>query len=113
MASETRIKALGDELITVRGELSKAEADLNAAKVRSYTTVEDFKNSPVFENYIESMSQQWVSDFHRNEGFIVEMQQATLTGANRVLDKIKALHPEWNVVEEVKHPIPRPLESPE
>ena len=70
----------------------------------------DFKNNLVFDKYIESKRQQWVSDFHRNEGFMVEMQQATLVGANRVLDKLKALHPEWNVVEKVKHPFPRPPE---
>ena len=48
-----------------------------------------------------------VPDFNRSEGFIVKMQQATLAGANRVLDKLKALHPEWNVFAEVRHPFSR------
>ena len=51
---------------------------------------------------------QWVSNFHRSEDFLVEMQQAILAGANRVLDKLKALHPEWNILEEVKRPFPCP-----
>ena len=50
---------------------------------------------------------QWVSNFHRSEDFLVEMQQAILEGANRVLDKLKALHPEWNVFEKVRCALPR------
>ena len=73
VASETRIQALGDKLTTVRGELSKAEADLKGTRARIRTTVADFKKSPVFENYIESGRQLWVSNFHRSEGFIIEM----------------------------------------
>ena len=52
-----------------------------------------------------------MSDFHRSEGFMVEIEQATLAEANRVLDKLKILHPKWNVVEEVKRPLRRPPDS--
>ena len=94
VATDTRIQVLRDELKIVRGKLSKAEDDLNGARARIRTTVADFKRSPVFENYVESRRRQWVSDFHRSEGSIVEIQQSTLAGANRVLDKLKILHPE-------------------
>ena len=53
VASETRIKALREELTTVRDELSRTEADHNGARARIRTTMADFKNSPVFESYIE------------------------------------------------------------
>ena len=91
-ASETRIKALEDELITVRGELSKGEADLNWVRARIRTAIADFKNSPLFENYIESRRRQWVANFHRSKCYMVEIQQATLADANWVLDKHKILH---------------------
>ena len=93
VAAETRIQVLRDELKAIRGELSKAKADLIGAKARICTAMADFKRSPVFESYIESRRQQWVSYFHRSEGFIVEMQQATLAGTNRMLGKLKAFHP--------------------
>ena len=64
VAADTRIEVLGDELKTVPGKLSKAEADLNGARARIRTVVADFKMSPIFESYIESRRQQWVSDFH-------------------------------------------------
>ena len=47
VAAEMRIQGLGDELKTIRGELSKAEADLDGARARICTTVVDTKNSPV------------------------------------------------------------------
>ena len=74
VAYETRIQALGDELTIVHGELSKTKVNLNGARARIRTAVVDFKKSSVMESYIESRRQQWVSDFHRSVGFIVEMQ---------------------------------------
>ena len=35
-------------------------------------------------------------------GYEVEMRQATLEGAKKVLEKLEALHPEWNVYDEMK-----------
>ena len=67
------IQALEDELKTAHSELIKTEADLNGARARIRTAVVEFKKSPIFESYIESKRQQWVSDFHRSEGFLVEM----------------------------------------
>ena len=58
VASEERIQALEDELKTIRGELSKAEANLNGVRARIRTAVADFKQSPVFESYIESKRRQ-------------------------------------------------------
>ena len=107
-ASKTRIQALEDELKTVRGVLSMTKADVNGARARIHTAVADFRKSPVLESYIEARRRQWVSEFHRSTSFMVEMQQATLDGANRVLDKLNPLHSEWNIVEEVKRPFPRP-----
>ena len=104
---ETRIEALEGELKDARTELNKTEADLNKARVRICTAVADFKNRPAFENFIESKRQQWIWDFDRSTGFQAEMQQTTLTGANRVLGKLNILHPERNVFEEVKRPRPR------
>ena len=59
-ASETRIKALEEELKGVRGVLNKTEADLNRARARIHFIVADFENSPSFESFIESRRQQWV-----------------------------------------------------
>ena len=100
-------EALEGELKDARTKLSKTEADLNEARTRIRTTIADFKNSPAFENFIEAKRQQWISDFHRSIGFQVEMQQATLAGANRALGKLNALYPEWNVFEKVKRSLPR------
>ena len=46
--------------------------------------------------------QQWISDFNQSPGYRNEMKLATLDGANRVLDKLKALHFEWYFIEEVR-----------
>ena len=100
-------EALEGELKDARTKLSKTEADLNEARARIRIVVVDFKNSPVVENFIESKRQQWIWDFDRSTGFQAEMQQTTLTGANRVLGKLNILHPERNVFEEVKRPCPR------
>ena len=105
-ASETRIKALEEELKGVRGVLSKIEDELNGARARIRSAVADYKKSPSFENYVELRRQQWVLDSHRSEGYQIEMQQATLDGAKWVLDKLKPLHPEWNFLEEVTHTLP-------
>ena len=72
-ASKTRIQALEDELKTVRGVLSMTKADVNGARARIHTAVVDFKQRSIFESCIELRRQQWVSDFHRNEGFLVKM----------------------------------------
>ena len=89
-AFETRIKALEDELTTTRGELNKAEADLNGTKTRIHPAVADYKNSPGFENYVDLRRQQWVFDFHQSEGLQNEIKLATIDGANRVLDKTQS-----------------------
>ena len=57
VASEKRIQELRDDLKTVRGELSKAAADLNETRVRIRTAVAEFKHSFVFESYTESRRQ--------------------------------------------------------
>ena len=94
VAAETRIQALEYELKTARGTLSRTEADLNGARARIRSAVADDKNSPTFDNYVELKRQQWISDFQESEGYRNEIKFATLDGANRVLDKLKALHPE-------------------
>ena len=108
--SETRIKALEEELKGVRGVLNKIEADLKGARARIRSAMAEFKNSPGFESYIELRRHQWVLDFHRSKGFQIEMQQATLDRANRVLDKLKALHPEWNFLKKFRRTLLRPPE---
>ena len=72
-AAETRIEALEGELKDAHTELRKTEANLNKARVKIRTAVADFKQSTVFENYVESRRQQWLSDFHRSPGFQVKM----------------------------------------
>ena len=56
--------------------------------------------------------QQWISNFQQGEGYRNEIKFATLDGANRVLDKLKALHPEWNFIEEVQRELPRRQQQP-
>ena len=46
VAAETRIQALGNKLKTVRGEISKAEVDLNRARARIRTAVAGFNKNP-------------------------------------------------------------------
>ena len=87
--------------------MSRTEADLNGARARIRSAVADFKNSPAFDNLIELRRQQWLSDFHQSMGYHNEIKFATLDGANRMLDKLKALHPEWNFIEEVRREFPR------
>ena len=111
-ATESRIQALEGELKEARGVLSRTEADLNRARARIRSAVSDFKNSPAFDNHIELRRQQWLVDFQQSEGYRSEIKFATLNGANRVLDKLKALHPEWNFIEEIRREIPRPQQQP-
>ena len=49
---------LDGELTDARTELNKTEADLDEARARICTAVEDFKKSPVFESFVESKRQQ-------------------------------------------------------
>ena len=72
----------------------------------------DYKNSPTFDYLVDLRRQQWISGFHQSEGFMNEIKLANIDGANRVLDKLKALHVEWNFVEEVRHEYPRPPQQP-
>ena len=103
-AAETRIQVLEVELKDASIRLRKTEADLNEARAKIRTAIADFKKSVAFENYIDSRRQQWLSDFHQSPGFQVEMWEATLAGANKVLEKLDALHPDWKVFDEVKRP---------
>ena len=64
MATKNRIEALEGELKEAKIELSKTEAELNEARAKIRTTVADFKKSPIFESFVESKRQQWVSDFN-------------------------------------------------
>ena len=101
VATKTRIEALEGELKDAHTKLSKTEADLNEDRAKIRTAVADFNKSATFDNFLESKRQQWISDFRRSTGFQV------LAGAKRALGKLNALHPEWNVFEEVKCPRPR------
>ena len=94
VAVETRIQALDGELKTALGTLRRTKADLNGAKARIRSAVADYKNSPVFYYHVEMRRQQWISDFHQSVGYRNEIKLATIDGANWVLDKLKALHPE-------------------
>ena len=87
--------------------LSQTEADLNGARARIRSAVADFRNSPAFENLIELRRQEWLANFHQSVGYRNEITHAMVEGANRVLDRLKALHPEWNFVEEIRREIPR------
>ena len=111
-AAESSIQALEGELKTARGELSQTEADLNGARARIRSAVADYKNSPAFDNHVELRRQQWLIDFQQSEGHRNEIKFATLDGANRVLDKLKALHPEWNFIEEVRRELPGRQQQP-
>ena len=112
VTAETRIQALEGELKTAEGTLRRTEADLNGARARIRSAVADYKNSPAFDNYVELRRQQWIFDFHQSEGYRNEIKFATLNGANHVLDKLKALHPEWNFVEEVRRELPCRQQQP-
>ena len=107
-AAESRIQALEGELKEARGELSRTKADLNRARARIRSVVADFKNSPAFDNLIELRRRHWLVDFHQSEGYRNEIKFATLDGANRALDRLQALHPEWNFVEEIRRKMPHP-----
>ena len=67
----------------------------------------DFKNSPAFDNLIELRRWHWLADFHESEEYRNDIKLAMLDGANRALDRLKALHPEWNFVEEIHREMPR------
>ena len=92
--------------------LSRTEADLNGARARIRSAVADFKNSPVFDNLIELRRQQWLVDFHQSVGYRNEIKHAMLEEANRVLDRLQALHPEWNFIDEIRRETPRPQQQP-
>ena len=82
---ETRIQAL--------------DGELKGAETRIRSTMADYKNNPTFDNHVELRSQQCISDFHQSVGYRNEIKLATIDDANRVLHKLKALHPEWNFIE--------------
>ena len=111
-AAESRIQVLEGELKEARGVLSRTEADLNGARVRIRSAVVDFKNSPAFDNLIELRRRHWLADFHESEGYRNEIKLAILDGANCALDRLKALHPEWNFIEKARHEMPRPPQQP-
>ena len=111
-AAETRIPALEGELKTARGALSRTEADLNGAGARIRSTEADYKNSHALDNHVEMRRQQWISDFQRSEGYRNQIKFSTLDRVNCVLDKLKALHSEWNFVEEVRRELPRRQQQP-
>ena len=108
VVAETRIQALEDELKTAQGTLSRIEAYFNGARARIRSAVAYYKNSPTFNNYVELRRQQWISEFYESVDYRNEITFVTLYGANHVLDKLKALHPEWNFIEEVRCEFPRP-----
>ena len=110
--AESRIQVLEGEHKEARGVLSRTEADLNGARARIRSAVADFKNSPAFDNLIELRRQQWLADFHQSVGYRNEIVQAMVVGANRALDRLTALHPEWNFVEEIRREMPRPRQQP-
>ena len=112
VAVETRIQALDGELKTALGTLRRTKADLNGAKARIRSAMADYKNNPAFDNHVEMRRQQWISEFHQSVGNRNKIKLATIDGANRVLDKLKALHLEWNFIEEVRHEFPRPPQQP-
>ena len=101
VAAETRIQALEGELKTAQDTLSRTEADLNGARARIQSAMADYLRR-----------QQWLSDFHENIGYRNEIEFTTLDGANRVLDRLKALHPEWNFIKEVRREFPHPQQQP-
>ena len=107
VAVETRIQALDGELKIALGTLRRTKADLNGARAIIRSTVADYKNIPAFDNHVELRRQQQISDFHQSMGYRNKIKLATVDGANRVLDKLKALHPEWNFIEEVRRDFPR------
>ena len=92
--------------------LSRTEADLNGARARIRSAVADFRNSPAFENLIELRRQEWLANFHQSVGYRNEITQAMVEGANRALDRLTALYPEWNFVEEIRREFPRPRQQP-
>ena len=102
--TKTRIEALEGERKEANIELEKWDATVNEARANICTAIADYKNSSAFENYIESKRQKWLSDFQESPSHYVEMRQVTLAGANKVLEKLNALHPEWNVYNEDKRP---------
>ena len=110
--AESRLQVLEGELREERGDKCRIEADLNGARARIRSVVADFKNSPVFENVIELRRQQWLADFHQSVGYRNEIKHAMLEAANRALDRLKALHPEWNFVEEIRREMPRSQQQP-
>ena len=107
-----RIQALDGELKAALGTLRRTEADLNGAKARICSAVPDYKKSPTFENLTELRRQQWIFDFHQSLGYRNEIKRATIDGANRVLDKLKALYSEWNFIERVRHEFSRLPQQP-
>ena len=111
-AAESRIQVLEGELKEARGVLSQTKADLNGARARIRSAVADFKNSPTFDNHIELRRRKWLIDFQQSEGYRNEIKFATLDGANRALDRLQALHPEWNFIEEIRREMPRPQQQP-
>ena len=107
-AADSRVQVLEGELKEARGVLSRTEADLNGARARIRSAVADFRNSPAFESLIELRRQEWLANFHQSVGYRNEITQAMVEGANRALDRLKAFHPEWNFIEEIRREMLRP-----
>ena len=101
-ATETMIEVLEGELKEANIKLDKKDAALNKASAKIHTAVADFKKSTALENYVESRRRKWLSDFQESPGFEVEIRQATLEGVEKIQEKLDALHPKWNVYDEVK-----------
>ena len=111
-AAESRIQALEEELKAERGDKQLVEHELNGVRARIRSAVADFKKSPAFENIIELRRQEWLANFHQSAGSRDEILQAMVTGANRALDRLRARHPEWDFVEEIRREFPRPQQPP-
>ena len=111
-AAESRIQALEEELKSERGNKQLVEHELNGVRARIRSAVADFKKSPAFESIIELRRQDWLANYHQSAGYRDEILQAMLTGANRALDRLRTLHPEWDFVEEIRREYPRPRQPP-
>ena len=111
-AAESRVQALEGELKVERGDKRRVEDELNGARARIRSAVADYKNSPAFKNLIELRRQEWLANFHQSVGYRNEIAQAMVVGANRALDRLRALHPEWDFVEEIRREFPRSSQRP-
>ena len=104
-AAEAKLQAVDGELQEATTTLKKNDAALDDARANIRTAIANYKKSIAFDNYVESKRQRWLSNFQESPSYEVRMQQATFEGAEKVLEKLDALHPEWNVYDKVKrHP---------